>query len=111
MDKLKGMITRKLEIAQVQIDEFKVKLDEDAAYALMWSKTIFQAAAMESVCKSILAAIDKGTLNLDYLKATLTDQVLHAAKYPAESTSPTSNLMDNYMTAVKAEILSDLEYL
>ena len=111
MNKLKGMITRKLEIAQVQIAEFKVKLDEDAAYALTWSKAIFQAAAVESVCKSILAAIDKETSTLENLKATLTDQVLHAAKYPAESTSPTSNLMDNYMTAAKAEILSDLEYL
>lgn len=111
MDKLKGMITRKLEIAQVQIAEFKEKFNEDPAYALTWSKTIFQAAAMESVCKSILAAIDKETSTLENLKATLTDQVLHAAKYPAESTSPTSNLMDNYMTAVKAEILSDLDYL
>ena len=111
MDKIKRSIERKLDIAQTQIAEFKEKLNGDVAYTLSWSNAVFAAAAVESVCKSILAAIESGTATLDNIRSTLSDQILHAAKYPPQSTSPTSNLMETYLTAAKAEILSDLEYL
>ncbi len=57
--------------------------------------------------KQVLNAIEQG----DNVVAIITDRVIHKAKYPAQSTSPTSNLIEQYELATWADILSDLNSL
>ena len=98
------------ESCQARLDKFAVKFAEDPAYALSWGTEAFQAASSLRVLKQVIGALnEEGTL--DNIRSTLTDRVMHKAKYPPQSTSPTSNLIEQYELAACAEILSDLQYM
>lgn len=98
------------ESCQARLDKFTAKFAEDPAYALSWGTEAFQAAASLRVLKQVIGALnEEGTL--DNIRSTLTDRVMHKAKYPPQSTSPTSNLIEQYELAAYAEILSDLQYI
>lgn len=106
----------KLDEAQIEVAAFVGKVQHDAAYALSWSNSVFQAAAKERVYKQVILSIkdsvsEDGELDLINIISMVTDRVLHKAKYPAQSTSPTSNLIEQYELATWAEILSDLNSL
>ena len=96
--------------AQAQLDKFMADFHKDPAYALIWSTDTFKHAAQLRVYKQIIAALEEGHANVDNIRATMMDRVLHKSKYPAQSTSPTSNLIEQYELAACAEILSDLQY-
>lgn len=115
------LVTRfqnKLNRAQSEVADFVGKVQHDAAYVLSWSNSVFQAAAKERVYKQLIAFVmDEAEdisdlfnedINVDNLFSFVTDRVLHKAKYPAQSTSPTSNLIEQYELAAWAEVLSDL---
>ena len=115
-DYLTKRFQRKLDEAQSEIAVFVGKVQHDAAYALSWSNSVFQAAAKERVYKQVIASIkdsvsEDGELDLSNIIGMVTDRVLHKAKYPAQSTSPTSNLIEQYELATWADILSDLNSL
>lgn len=93
---------RDLVSVQAEIAEFTEKMAVDAAYTLTWGTSVFQAAAKERVLKQVLNAIEQG----DNVVAFVTDRVIHKAKYPAQSTSPTSNLIEQYELAALADVLS-----
>jgi hypothetical protein len=48
---------------------------------------------------------------LDQARDTLMDRVMNKARYPAQSTSPTSNLMEQYEAAAYAEALDELKHM
>jgi hypothetical protein len=96
---------------QAKLDKFMVDFHSDPAYALSWSNDTFSAAAKLRVLKQIIAALDDGTATLDNIRETMMDRVLHRSKYPPQSTSPTSNLIEQYELSACAEILSDLKYV
>ena len=96
---------------QDRLDKFTEAFAKDPAYALTWGTDAFQAAAKLRTLKQILAALEDGTATADNIRSTMMDRVLHKSKYPAQSTSPTSNLIEQYELAACAEILSDLEYI
>jgi len=96
---------RDLVSVQAEIAEFTAKMAVDAAYTLTWGTSVFQAAAKERVLKQVLHAIEQG----DNVVAIITDRVIHKAKYPAQSTSPTSNLVEQYELAALAEVLSAIK--
>ena len=96
---------------QARLDKFTESFAKDPAYALSWGTDAFQAAAKLQVLKQILAALEDGTATADNIRSTMMDRVLHKSKYPAQSTSPTSNLIEQYELAACAEILSDLQYV
>ncbi len=96
---------RDLVNVQAEIAEFTAKMAVDAAYTLTWGTSVFQAAAKERVLKQVLKAIEQG----DDVMAIVTDHVIHKAKYPAQSTSPTSNLIEQYELAAMAEVLSTIK--
>ena len=81
---------------QSRLDKFMVDFHTDPAHALTWGTDVFQAAAKQKVLKQIIAALEQGTGTLDNIRSTLMDRVLHKSKYPAQSTSPTSNLVEQY---------------
>ena len=96
---------RDLVSVQADIAEFTQKMAVDAAYTLSWGTSVFQAAAKERVLKQVLASIEQG----DDIVSMVTDRVLSKAKYPAQSSSPTSNLIEQYELAALAEVLSAIK--
>jgi len=115
-DYLTKRFQRKLDEAQSEVAAFVGKVQHDAAYALSWSNSVFHAAAKERVYKQVIVSIENsvsedGELDLSNIIGMVTDRVLHKAKYPAQSTSPTSNLIEQYELATWADILSDLNSL
>jgi len=96
---------RDLVSVQAEIAEFTQKMAVDAAYTLSWGTSVFQAAAKERVLKQVLASIEQG----DDVVDMVTDRVLSKAKSPAQSTSPTSNLIEQYELAALAEVLSAIK--
>ena len=103
------------EQAQVAIDKFKEELDKDPAYALNWGLTAFQSAARLKVASMLVYAFTprEGTSasTIQEAREFLMDRVMNKARYPAQSTSPTSNLMEQYESAAYAEALDVLKYM
>jgi len=101
------------EQAQKQIDKFKAELDKDPAYALSWGLSAFQSAARLKIANMLVYAFtERETMcTLDQARDTLMDRVMNKARYPAQSTSPTSNLMEQYEAAAYAEALDELKHM
>ena len=114
-DRVLKKFTTQAEQAQAQIDKFRVELDKDPAYALSWGLTAFQAAARLKVANMLVEAFSPREGAHEYTVANavshLTDRVMGLARYPAQSTSPTSNLMEQYEAAAYAEALDELKYM
>ncbi len=110
-DKLLKRFQDQIGMCQSGLDKFAAEFAKDPAYALSWGTGAFEKAAKLRVLQQIAAALADGHGNLDNIRSTLTDRVMHRAKYPPQSTSPTSNLIEQYELAACAEILSDLEYI
>jgi len=109
--KLLFRFNSQVQTCEARLYKFTEKFKEDPAYAFSWGTEAFQAAASLRVLKQIITALESGNGTLENIRSTLTDRVLHKAKYPAQSTSPTSNLIEQYELAACAEILSDLQYM
>ena len=112
MDKQAYLIQRLesgIKSGQESIEKFAEKLVADPAYTLSWGNDSFKVAAMMMVQKQVLNALNDGA-TVQAVKDTLMDRVLNKSKYPAQSTSPTSNLIEQYELSAYAELLSDLRY-
>jgi hypothetical protein len=107
--------TAMAEAAQTQIDKFKVELDKDPAYALSWGNGVFQSAARLKVAQMLVYGFTpkegSPVYTVEQAVGFLTDRVMNKARYPAQSTSPTSNLMEQYEAAAYAEALDELRYM
>ena len=90
------------------IERLKRELDKDPAYALSWGTDAFAAAAKLRVLKQMIAVLADGTATAEDIRAELTARVLRKSQYPAHSTSPTSNLIEQYELVAHAELLNDL---
>jgi hypothetical protein len=99
------------ESAQARLDKFAVDFAKDPAHALSWGTDAFARAAELRVLQQIIAALENDTATLENIRSTLMDRVLHKSKYPAQSSSPTSNLIEQYELAACAEVLSNLQYI
>jgi hypothetical protein len=107
--------TAMAEQAQANIDKFKAALDKDPAHALSWGLDAFHNAARLQVAQMLVYGFTPKEGSPVYTVAQarefLTDRVLNRARYPAQSTSPTSNLMEQYEAAAYAEALDELKYM
>ena len=79
----------------------------DPLYALSWSKNAFDFAARRRVGQEFRAMVTTGYTYNEIVKS-VTDAVVQGASYPEHSTSPTSNLAEDYLTAAWASLLSNL---
>lgn len=102
-------LQRHLESTQATIERFKEKLNEDPHHALSWSLDAFHASSKAWVLKDCINHLERGVSAKD-LKQILVGVVINKGRYPAQSTSPTSNLIEQYDLAAASEIVSDLEY-
>jgi len=89
--------------------QFHEKLAKDAAYALSWSLDAFRAAGRQAVFRELAEAFERDC-SVEDARATLLGRVRSAALYPPQSSSPVSNLMDQYRGAAAAEALELLDY-
>jgi hypothetical protein len=110
-DKLLKRFQSQIAMCQESLDKFAADFAKDPAYALSWGTGAFEKAAKLRVLQQIAHALAEGNGNLENIRSTMMDRVLHKSKYPAQSTSPTSNLIEQYELAACAEILSDLQYV
>jgi len=108
--KLLTRFQSQVDSTQAKLDKFAEDFAKDPAYALSWGNDTFANAARLRVLKQIVAALEEGTATADNIRDTMMDRILHKSKYPAQSTSPTSNLIEQYELAACAEILSDMKY-
>lgn len=101
--------------AQEQLDKFREDLTKDPVHALKWGNSAFQAAARLSIAQMMVYCftdhIDYPAQSVEEVRKMLLEKVTHRSKYPPQSTSPTSNLMEQYELAALAEALDDLKYL
>jgi len=107
--KLLAKLQRELETLQESLDKFATKFAEDPAYALSWGHDTFEKAARQRKVRGVIVALESGKTIAD-VRELLTSDVLHRAKYPAHSTSVTSNLIEQYELAASADLLSDLRH-
>jgi hypothetical protein len=103
------------EQAQEQIDKFKAELDKDPAHALAWGLDAFHNAARLRVAKMLVYGFTptggSPVYTVDQAVDFLTYRIMDKARWPAQSTSPTSNLMEQYEAAAYAEALDELRYM
>ena len=104
---LSKRLQRQVDSDQEVVNTFRGSLVSAPAHALTWSNRVFASAARLKVCHQVITALAEGSTVVQ-VGNCLQDRVLHKSRYPAQSTSPTSNLMEQYELAASAEILSDL---
>jgi hypothetical protein len=90
------------------IDRFKKELDKDPAYALSWGCEVFAAAAKLRILKQLINALEDEQTTTENIRDHLMGHIMHKSRYPAQSTSPTSNLIEQYELAACARIVGDL---
>ena len=111
-EKLLRRFQNQVDGLQSHLDKFAEDFARDPAYALSWSNDTFAAAAKLRILRQIITAIQQDTsVDADSIRATMMDRVLHKSRYPAQSTSPTSNLIEQYELAACAYVLSNLQYV
>jgi len=108
-DALIVKLKRREASANVIMVNFKSNLEKNPAYALSWGLDAFAAAAMLKITEQMLNALTSETCSVKSLYELLMDRVRNRSKYPPQSTSPTSNLMEQYELAACSEIADDCE--
>lgn len=90
--------------------KFQQKLADDPAYAFSWASDAMTAAAKLKVANVVLASIEKfPELTIEMVRKEAATQMRRAARYPARSTSPVSNVMEQEIGAAWAELFDTLE--
>lgn len=108
-DALIVKLKRREASANASMFNFKSNLEKDPAHALSWGLDAFAAAAMLKILEQMLNALTSETCSVKSLHELLMDRVKNRSKYPPQSTSPTSNLMDQYELVACSEIADDCE--
>lgn len=92
------------------VDKFTKEIQgENPAYAFRWANDAMRDIAYGSVSKHFHQALTNGS-NVWDLRETFRDKLMHSAKYPSFSTSPTSDLMATFTTSGVAEWLEIIEH-
>lgn len=112
IERLLSKFVRERESAQEELAKFQEAFQKDAAHALSWGTSVFVAAGKERVYNQLIQFMDTTRHDPAVVLANMADlvldRVLHRAKYPPQSTSPTSNLMEQYEMAAWANVLTTL---
>jgi hypothetical protein len=94
---------------QKDLDKFtKDLLGSHPAYAFEWAHGIMQSTARANVAEKVKRTLTNGG-HVWNIRNDLQDKLMQGAKYPSFSTSPTSNLMSQFMTSGVAEWLEIIE--
>jgi hypothetical protein len=113
IQRLLSKFVRERDSAQEELAKFQEAFQKDAAHALSWGTSVFVAAGKERVYNQLIQFMNGNesadpAAVLSNMTDLVLDKVLHRAKYPPQSTSPTSNLMEQYEMAAWANVLTTL---
>tara|TARA_R110000868_G_scaffold114309_6_gene306329 strand:- start:8240 stop:8644 length:405 start_codon:yes stop_codon:yes gene_type:complete len=102
-------------VGEGKIVKFRAKLDDEKkgmAHAFEWSQDAFAGSASIAVSQRLLNHIHNGGDNVTVgaIKLMVQAQVSKAAMYFPQSSSVTSNLMDQFRGRVWAETLEYIEH-
>jgi hypothetical protein len=107
--------TAKAKAAQEQCDKFAAEFAKEPAYALSWGNSVFQEAARLKIAQMMVYAFtereDGVVMTVQAARDVCLERVMNKARWPAQSTSPTANLMEQFEGAAYAEALDELKYL
>ena len=107
--------TAMAQVAQEQCDKFSESFAKDPAHALSWGNDVFKHAARLKIANMLVYAFTERegetTCTIEQARETCLDRVINKARYPAQSTSPTSNLMEQFEAAAYAEALDELKHI
>jgi hypothetical protein len=88
------------------LENFAKEVQENPTYALSWSKGLFELTAKASVAKEMIYWFTLGGTYEGWMEKAQSE-ALRKARSPSMSTSPTSNLMETYIGAAWADLVSD----
>ncbi len=107
---LEVILSNQVKHAQESLAKFTQELLENPRYSMEWSDNAFLQAAEYDVARTYLAWIEKGC-TLSEIEADLDDEVLNAARWGSNSTSPGTNVMKQHLLASKARLLTEVRRL
>ena len=107
--------TSMADVAQAQCDKFAHEFAKNPSYALRWGNDVFKNAARLKIAQQMVYMFTERegdtVLTLEQARKILMESVMNKARWPAQSTSPTSNLMEQFEAAALAEALDELKHL
>jgi len=106
---LQDVLNRKLHRANQRLAEFALRLRENPAHALEWSREAFEDAANIHIAKCVLKWIGAGK-TIDQIKEQTLRLILDGSEFPPSSTSQPSNLMHTQITATWSKLHSTLTF-
>jgi hypothetical protein len=113
-ERLIHTLTRKIEEDEKVLAKLATELKNDPCYALEWSKGAFSSAARMKVFGYIrgrLSEDNEGKTILDSLLSYCVDEVLRKARNGSNhSTSPTSNLIEEYTLTAWSELAEHVKW-
>lgn len=100
----KDTLEYQLDYSRRQVERWQGDFAKDPAHALVWATPAFEHAAAAKVYQLVLGGADRLAEKADYDDAAVVaalleyarDRMVEKAQNPPFSTSPTSNLMDQY---------------
>jgi hypothetical protein len=102
------------EQAKAQCDKFAESFAKDPTYALSWANDVFKNAARLKVAQKLVNAFTERegdtVCTIEQARESCLQHVMNKARYPAQSTDPTANLMEQFEAAAYAEALDEMEY-
>lgn len=95
------------------LNEWKAKLEKDPAHAFSWGDSAFAAAGRLSIFEDVVRALEdpERDVDLEGIEKYTIERVLQRAQHPTHSTSPTSNLMYEYVTSAWAELIDKMKWI
>ena len=93
----------KLDSCKETNDKFIAMFKEDPVHAFKWSHDYIKNVAIERVYKIFEDHIVKGRTMVQ-IRHSFVDEYTRGAKWPENSTSPTSNLMSQCLTSAYVDI-------
>lgn len=101
-------LTHKLGTAKEQIVKFQEKLAKNPAHAFQWAEGAMTAAAAIEVYGFLLGRLEIETVTVGAINTLALQKTMHAARWPAASSSDVSNAMERKIGAAWAEVLEIL---
>jgi len=98
-----------LETAKYDLERFQTRFEQDPANALSWGLGAFQNAARRKVLIDAIAALSAEGSTVEHVCRGLRNRLMNKSRWPAQSTSPTANLMEQYELAALTEAVEYLE--
>ena len=95
-----------IENYNTQQEKFIDELRENPESAMAWSISMFSSVAKYRVALVVKDYFESGASESDIIEY-MNDQVVRMSRWPARSTSPTSNLMEQEKLAAYAEFIAD----